>query len=112
MQYSYEITTRPAELGGGWKLRLLEESEEVGGGVFPVAPVDPYQGMTWWNTLMEDERGYWLKVANSARPADAYHAFLLAEAYANAESEAYAWLDSREEQPRFLGGGGGGGGRT
>jgi hypothetical protein len=33
--YTYEILPRPAELGGGWKLRLLERGEEVGGGVFP-----------------------------------------------------------------------------
>ena len=32
---SYQIDPRPAELGGGWRLRLLEEGEEVGGGVFP-----------------------------------------------------------------------------
>lgn len=36
--YSYEISPRPAALGGGWRLRLLEDGEEVGGGVFP--PVD------------------------------------------------------------------------
>lgn len=46
--------------------------------------------------MTEAERGHWLKVADSARPADAYHAFLLAEAYADAESEAYAWLDLRD----------------
>lgn len=33
--YSYVIDVRPAELGGGWRLRLLEDGEEVGGGVFP-----------------------------------------------------------------------------
>ena len=33
--YTYEINPRPAELGGGWKLRLLEDGEEMGGGVFP-----------------------------------------------------------------------------
>jgi len=44
------------------------------------------------------ERGHWLKIAGSARPADAYHAFLLAEAYADAEGEAYAWLDSRNPE--------------
>lgn len=34
-RYSYEIEPRPADLGGGWRLRLLEDGEEVGGGVFP-----------------------------------------------------------------------------
>ena len=31
----YEILPRPVELGGGWRLRLLERGQEVGGGVFP-----------------------------------------------------------------------------
>lgn len=35
MTYSYEITPRPVELGGGWRLRLLEGDQEVGGGAFP-----------------------------------------------------------------------------
>lgn len=35
----YEITPRSADLGGGWKLVLLEDGEEAGGGVFPV-PAD------------------------------------------------------------------------
>ena len=33
--YWYEILPRPVELGGGWRLRLLELGQEVGGGVFP-----------------------------------------------------------------------------
>ena len=35
--YRYEITARDSALGGGWRLRLLEDGEEVGGGVFPLA---------------------------------------------------------------------------
>lgn len=95
-RYSYEITQRPAELGGGWRLRLLEDDTEVGGGVFPAEP-DPHLGMTWWNAMTEEQRAHWLKVTDSARPADAYQAFLLAEAHADAESTAYDWLDSRGE---------------
>ena len=34
-KYHYEITPRPADLGGGWRLALLEDGKEVGGGVFP-----------------------------------------------------------------------------
>jgi len=34
--YQYKIEPRPLELGGGWRLRLLEDGEEVGGGVFPL----------------------------------------------------------------------------
>lgn len=36
-----EIRARPADLGGGWRLRLLENGDEVGGGVFPSSPDDP-----------------------------------------------------------------------
>lgn len=35
-EFSYQIEPRPAALGGGWRLRLFEDAEEVGGGVFPV----------------------------------------------------------------------------
>jgi hypothetical protein len=31
--HGYEITPRPSDLGGGWKLRLLEGDTELGGGV-------------------------------------------------------------------------------
>ena len=96
MGYSYEITPRPKHLGGGWGLRFLEDGVTVGGGVFPVGQANPDQGITWWNAMAETESDSWLKKANSARSADAYYAFLLAEAYAEAESEAYAWLDTRE----------------
>ena len=80
MRYSYEIKPRPAELGGGWRLCLLEDGEEVGGGVFPVKPADPHQGMVWWNAMSQDERSYWLEIAGSAQSSDAYDAFLLADA--------------------------------
>jgi hypothetical protein len=66
MKYTYEITPRPVELGGGWRLRLLEDSVEVGGGVFP-----PVEGID-----------------------DAEEA--LQAAFDDAEGEAYDWLDSRE----------------
>lgn len=96
MQYSYEITPRPAELGGGWRLRLLEDGQEVGGGVFPIASIEPTEGMTWWNAMNEKGHEYWLLKARSARPADAYYAFLLARAYDDAEAEGLEWMASRE----------------
>lgn len=34
MKHTYEVEPRPEILGGGWRVRLLEDSEEVGGGVF------------------------------------------------------------------------------
>lgn len=67
MDYSYEINPRPVELGGGWRLRLLEGGDEVGGGLFP--PVDGIE--------------------------DATEA--LQAAWEDAEAEAYEWLDSRED---------------
>ena len=70
MKYSYEILPRPESLGGGWRLRLLENGEEVGGGVFPVS----------WSVVVADMT---LEEA-------------LADAFADAEEEAYDWLDSRE----------------
>lgn len=97
MKYSYEITPRSVELNGGWRLRLLEDGEEVGGGVFPVKQADSHQSMAWWNAMTEDERSYWLEITGAARPANAYDAFLLADSHSEAESEAYAWLDSKEE---------------
>lgn len=67
MDYAYEILPRPFELGGGWRLRLLEDSDEVGGGVFP--PMDEFD--------------------------DAQEA--LQSAYEDAQREAHAWLNSREK---------------
>ncbi|MCF3948271.1 hypothetical protein [Acidiphilium iwatense] len=32
---AYEIEHRSDALGGGWRLRLTEDGEESGGGVFP-----------------------------------------------------------------------------
>jgi hypothetical protein len=32
---SYAIDPRPAELGGGWRLKLMINGKEHGGGVFP-----------------------------------------------------------------------------
>jgi hypothetical protein len=66
MDKSYEISPRPVELGGGWRLRLLEDGQEVGGGVFP--PVED----------IED--------ATEAQQA----------AHDDAEATAYEWLDTRD----------------
>jgi hypothetical protein len=68
MQFSYKINPRPVELGGGWRLRLLEDGQEVGGGVFP-----PVEGIE-----------------------DAKEA--LQAAFDDAEGEAYDWLDSRDRE--------------
>src|SRR5476651_1317591 len=91
--YRYEIHPRLAELGGGWRLKLLENEEEVGGGVFPAdANSDPQAGISWFNSLSEAERARWLADAGSARPADAYATYLRKTAYEEAHDEAEAWL--------------------
>lgn len=66
--YSYTIEQRPIELGGGWRLRLLEKGEEVGGGVFPLLGYPSAESL---------DEAHWL-------------------AYADAEAEASAWLASRQ----------------
>jgi hypothetical protein len=47
-RYSYEILQRPESAGGGYQLRLLDDGEEVGGGVFPASarPTGPGFGDT------------------------------------------------------------------
>ena len=95
MKHSYEINPRPVELGGGWQLRLLEDDKEMGGGVFPVAEGDSETVMTWWDEWPEQGRAHWVAVAMSNIPAHAHHAYMLAEACADAEATAYEWLDSR-----------------
>jgi len=88
---SYDITPRPAALGGGWNLVFFQDGEEAGRGVFPVAEEPPLVGMTWWNSLTEEARAHWLMMAASAIAAEARHAFLLAEAYTAAKDEGEAW---------------------
>jgi len=95
MKHSYEINPRPVELGGGWKLTLLQDDQEAGGGVFPVPLEDPQAGMNWWNELAQEQRAHWLMMAASAMPAAARHAYLLAEAYNDAQDEAESWITTR-----------------
>ena len=66
-KYSYQIDPRPAALGGGWRLRLLDGEEEVGGGIFP-----------------PDES---IEEAEEA----------LSNSYADVLDEGEAWLSSRPE---------------
>lgn len=66
-KYRTEIDPQPADLGGGWRLRLIENGKEVGGGVFPLTA---YEG--------------------AASPEDASTL-----AYEDAQGEAAAWLSSR-----------------
>ncbi len=74
VDYGYEIIPRPADLGGGWRLRLLEDGVEVGGGVFPLAAY-----------LSE------FPVADEAAERELDEK----AAYEDAEFEARVWLASR-----------------
>lgn len=54
--HSYEIDPRPAELGGGYRVRLLIDGREEGGGVFPAdADADPEGRMAHADALQEGE---------------------------------------------------------
>ena len=39
------------------------------------ATEDEQAGVSWWNALTEQERGFWLAAAMSATPADAWECF-------------------------------------
>jgi len=76
IERSYQIEPRPADLGGGWRLRLIEDGEEVGGGVFPLtAYLSPFPA-----TDDASERDMAEKAA-----------------YEDALAEASVWLASRVE---------------
>lgn len=91
MKRSYELHPRSDDLGGGWNLKLLEDGQEAGGGVFPVPHEAPQAGIEWWNNMSENQRAHWLTMAASAVPAAARHAYLLAEAYNDALGEGESW---------------------
>lgn len=42
---SYDIEPQPAGLGGGWRLRLFEDGEDAGGGVFSAADITDADAM-------------------------------------------------------------------
>jgi hypothetical protein len=97
MNHRYEIDPRPAELGGGWQVRLLEGDEEVGGGVFPPREAIEAEGIAWWNGLQEAERAWWLEhhaqhYKDMTTAAGAYAACLRLEAYDQAQEFAEEWL--------------------
>ena len=56
MTRTYQIDPRPAELGGGWSLKLFENGEEMGGGVFPpVAGDEPEFDQAYQDAIDEGE---------------------------------------------------------
>ena len=72
---SYQIDPRPADLGGGWRLRLIENGEEVGGGVFPLSEYATEESAEEATEESAEEAAKW--------------------AYEDALAEASAWLASR-----------------
>jgi hypothetical protein len=95
--YTYQVSPRSADLGGGFHVRFYEDEVEMGGGVFPANPDEaPEDGIDWWNNIAEDERAHWLAQANSARPVDAWGAFLRSQAHADANAEGQAWVERME----------------
>lgn len=55
MNRTYQIDPRAPELGGGWQLKLIENGEEAGGGVFPLANEDPEFDQAYQDALDEGE---------------------------------------------------------
>lgn len=51
---SYKITPRAPDLGGGWRLALLEDDEEMGGGIFPVETVDAFLLAAAYDDALEE----------------------------------------------------------
>jgi hypothetical protein len=51
----YEIAPRGPELGGGWRLRLIEIGEEVGGGVFPALEIEESKTEAYAEAMDETE---------------------------------------------------------
>ena len=92
--YDFQIVPREADLGGGWRLYLLKDGLEVGGGVFPVEH-DEAAGAAWWKTLGDDQTALWLARAIVPSPAGAYLAYLTDQAWHDAAQAAGEWLDSR-----------------
>ena len=51
MIHTFEITPRSLSVGGGWKMQLFEDGQEVGGGVFPAGDDgyrDAYETASQW----------------------------------------------------------------
>lgn len=98
-KYTYEITARPVDLGGGWRLRVHDEhGEEIAGGVFPAPAADAAEVAAWWDGLDDGEPVEWVERSGAASPAGAHHAFRLAEEYAAAEAEGQGWVDGHPGQ--------------
>ncbi|WP_175785295.1 hypothetical protein [Burkholderia ambifaria] len=93
MSRSYEILPRAAAVGGGWRLRLLENGKEVGGEVFSADPTAAVcTSAAWWKCQHEDERAKWAKEAGTASVDDAFSAYLSFDGHCIAETLGENWV--------------------
>ncbi|WBS00140.1 hypothetical protein OU994_17610 [Pseudoduganella sp. SL102] len=90
--YSYGIVPLSAAPRSGWCLRLYEHHITVAEQHFPTAPGSLAQSMNWWYTLNDVERTEYTISFNGI--VEAYNAYLVGAAYAEAETVACAWLDA------------------
>lgn len=93
-RYDFEIIPRAAELGGGWRLYLIADGIEVGGGVFPATP-DASAAQAWWETLDREQRLHWTRKGLSDCSGNAYLAYLREDAWHDATQAAGEWLDGQ-----------------
>lgn len=69
--YRYEIKPRPAPVGGGWQLSLLEDDVEIAGGVFPASADEADRAATYDCALAEVERARWRPMPGRSTSAGA-----------------------------------------
>ncbi|QBE66319.1 hypothetical protein [Pseudoduganella lutea] len=91
-RYTYVITERGREQGGGWRLSLQENDENVGRRDFLVLPADRVAAEIWWAMLCEAERRFWFALNNADLPVGPYETYLLAESYAEAKRIGEEWI--------------------
>jgi hypothetical protein len=90
--YDFNILLCLDELGGGRKLRLIENRSKAGGQVLSLV-VD--EGGDWWNGLAEAGRTRWLRRAPIPAARDAYITYLLDKGRRAVSEVAGVWLESR-----------------
>lgn len=55
MTRTYKIEPLPSEHRRGWRLRLIEDGEEVGGGVFPASETEDSKTEAYAEAMVEAE---------------------------------------------------------